>query len=208
MLKESIMSSNKLTIEEIKNLLNLGFYLRSKTWTQPDLHIRINPETQNIVSVDDGRAEIEVTDAQLTNTGCVWEIYKIGTLDFKAAINEKLIDPTNISFCMFDVLAKHVRETKPSNWKVTDKTCIDYQDKLLKLSILSSKDALHVLIMLSDNQTERFHLDTWDDVFDFVKEPVSKPHDSIIKNLFIDVLLGMVNKHIDSKRSLVNGMVS
>lgn len=104
-------------------------------------------------------------------------------------VKEKLIDPANLDFRMFDTLAKYINENKPSNWKVTDETCIDYHDKHLKLSILSSKDALHVLMMLTDGQTERFHLDTWDDVFDFVKGPVDKPYDSIIKNLFIDVLL-------------------
>lgn len=104
-------------------------------------------------------------------------------------VKEQLIDSAKLDYCMFDAVAKYVSENKPSNWIVTDKTCIDYHDKHLKLSILSSKDALHVLIMLTDNQTERFHLDTWDDVFDFVKEPATEPHDSIIKNLFIDVLL-------------------
>lgn len=79
------MSSNKLTVEEIKNLLNLGFYLRLKTWPQPNLHIRINSETQKVVSVDDGVPEVEVTDADLAKSTCEWEIYKIGTLDFKSA---------------------------------------------------------------------------------------------------------------------------
>ena len=79
------MSSNKLTVEEIKNLLNLGFYLRLKTWPQPNLHIRINSETQKVVSVDDGLPEVEVTDADLAKSTCEWEIYKIGTLDFKSA---------------------------------------------------------------------------------------------------------------------------
>jgi hypothetical protein len=106
-----------------------------------------------------------------------------------AIVKERLIDPANLDFCMFDAVAKHVSENKPSNWTVTDKTCIDYHNKLLKLSILSSKDGLHVLMMLDANQTERFHLDTWEDVFDFVKEPAVKPYDSILKNLFIDVLL-------------------
>lgn len=79
------MSSNKLTVEEIKNLLNMGFYLRLKTWPQPNLHIRINSETQKVVSVDDGLPEVEVTDADLAKSTCEWEIYKIGTLDFKSA---------------------------------------------------------------------------------------------------------------------------
>mgnify|MGYP003603522088 CR=1 FL=1 len=79
------MSSNKLTVEEIKNLLNLGFYLRLKTWPQPNLHIRINSETQKVVSVDDGLPEVEVTDADLVKSTGEWEIYKIGTLDFKSA---------------------------------------------------------------------------------------------------------------------------
>ena len=79
------MSSNKLTVEEIKNLLNLGFYLRLKTWPQPNLHIRINTETQKVVSVDDRVPEVEVTDADLAKSTCEWEIYKIGTLDFKSA---------------------------------------------------------------------------------------------------------------------------
>ena len=79
------MSSNKLTVEEIKNLLNLGFYLRLKTWPQQNLHIRINSETQKVVSVDDGVPEVEVTDADLAKSTCEWEIYKIGTLDFKSA---------------------------------------------------------------------------------------------------------------------------
>lgn len=79
------MSSNKLTVEEIKNLLNLGFYLRLKTWPQPNLHIRINPETQKVVSVDEGGQEVEVSDTTLAKSTCEWEIYKIGTLDFKSA---------------------------------------------------------------------------------------------------------------------------
>lgn len=79
------MSSNKLTVEEIKNLLNLGFYLRLKTWPQPNLHIRINSETQKVVSVDEGGQEVEVTDTDLAKSTCEWEIYKIGTLDFKSA---------------------------------------------------------------------------------------------------------------------------
>lgn len=79
------MSSNKLTVEEVKNLLNLGFYLRSKTWVKPSLHIRINPETQKIVFFDDVRSVVEAKASQLINRGCVWEIYKIGTLDFKSA---------------------------------------------------------------------------------------------------------------------------
>lgn len=79
------MSSNKLTVEEIKNLLNLGFYLRLKTWPQPNLHIRINSETQKVVSVDEGGQEVEVTDTALAKSTCEWEIYKIGTLDFKSA---------------------------------------------------------------------------------------------------------------------------
>lgn len=79
------MTSNKLTVEEIKNLLNLGFYLRLKTWPQQNLHIRINSETQKVVSVDDGVPEVEVTDADLAKSTCEWEIYKIGTLDFKSA---------------------------------------------------------------------------------------------------------------------------
>lgn len=122
----------------------------------------------------------DVADSQYTRYDSV-----IGT-----SITEKLIDPANLDFRMFDTVAKHINENKPSNWKVTDETCVDYHDKNLKLSILSSKDALHVLMMLTDGQTERFHLDTWDDVFDFVKEqPADKPNYSIIKNLFIDVLL-------------------
>lgn len=79
------MSSNKLTVEEIKNLLNLGFYLRIKTWPQPNLHIRINSETQKVVSVDEGGQEVEVSDTALAKSTCEWEIYKIGTLDFKSA---------------------------------------------------------------------------------------------------------------------------
>ena len=105
------------------------------------------------------------------------------------SIKEKLIDAANLDFRMFDTLAKHINENKPSIWKVLDETCIEYRDKHLKLSILSSKDALHVLMMLTDNQTERFHLDTWDDVFDYVKEPATEPHDSIIRNFLIDVLI-------------------
>ena len=106
-----------------------------------------------------------------------------------ALVNEQLIDPSNLDFCMFDVVAKHISENKPSNWTVTDNTCIDYHNEILKLSILSSKDGLHVLMMLDVIQTERFHLDTWDDVIDLVKEPAVKPYDSTLKNFFIDVLL-------------------
>lgn len=106
-----------------------------------------------------------------------------------AMVKEQLINTANLDFCMFDAVAKHISENKPSNWTVTDNTCIDYHNEILKLSILSSKDGLHVLMMLDVNQSERFHLDTWEDVFDFVKEPAVKPYDSILKNLFIDVLL-------------------
>lgn len=99
------------------------------------------------------------------------------------------INPANFNFCMFDAVAKHIRENKPSNWEVVDEICIDYHDKHLKLSILSSQDALHVLIMLDVNQTERFHLDTWDDVYDLLVSPNPVPHHAPLRDLFRDILL-------------------
>lgn len=124
----------------------------------------------------------------------------ISSLDYYKSAFQFVLDQANkkkeestaksakVSFRMFDVVAKHIEEKKPLKWVIVDDTCIDYTDNHLKVSILSSKDALVVVIMLDDNPSKRFHLDTWNDVFDYINTPAIKYYDSIIKNFFTDVL--------------------
>lgn len=104
-------------------------------------------------------------------------------------VYDQYFDISDFEFRMFDTLVRHIEENEPSNWKVVDETCIDYQDNDSKLSILSSKDSLQVLLMSGPNAGGRFHLDTWNDVLDYITVAYFDDSRNIVKNLFIDILL-------------------
>lgn len=95
-----------------------------------------------------------------------------------------------LSTRMFDSVAKHVEDNKPSGWTIVDDTNIDYTDENLKLtiSIFSSKDAIQVLVNWGEDHSKRIHFDSWDDVFDYIAAPAIKFYDGFLGYFFIDVI--------------------